>query len=380
MKTKPVLWIDKIVPPDERALTHLILTRDNQMRIRLLALPLVSLLFILNGCATLGEGGASRLDLIKRRTELRCGVSGKIPGFSFLQRNGSFAGLDVDICRAFAAAFTGSPDQVQYRSLTAPERFTALRTGEIDLLSRNTTFNLSRDAAGGNGVSFAPVVFHDGQGLLVKRNSGITKLSNLKGKTICVGSGTTTEQNLNDAFQARGIDYKPVKYQDLNQVIAGYLQGRCSAMTSDRSQLAAARSGFNNPEQHVILPEVLSKEPLAPLAAGGDQRLTDAMRWVIYALIAAEELGINQQNIGDKVEEAKRRPELTQLRRFLGIEGDLGQKLGLNNDFIVKVIQAVGNYGEIYDRHLGPKSAVPIPRGLNHLHSNGGVLTSPPFQ
>ncbi|EHA63230.1 ABC-type transporter, periplasmic subunit family 3 [Synechococcus sp. WH 8016] len=380
MKTKPVLWIDKNVPPDERALTHLILIKDNQMRVRLLALPLVSLLFILNGCATLGEGGASRLDLIKRRTELRCGVSGKIPGFSFLQRDGSFAGMDVDICRAFAAAFTGSPDQVQYRSLTAPERFTALRTGEIDLLSRNTTFNLSRDAAGGNGVSFAPVVFHDGQGLLVKRNSGIDKLSNLKGKTICVGSGTTTEQNLNDAFQARGIDYKPVKYQDLNQVIAGYLQGRCSAMTSDRSQLAAARSGFNNPEQHVILPEVLSKEPLAPLAAGGDQRLTDAMRWVIYALIAAEELGINQQNIGDKVEEAKRRPELTQLRRFLGIEGDLGQKLGLNNDFIVNVIQAVGNYGEIYDRHLGPKSAVPIPRGLNHLHSNGGVLTSPPFQ
>ena len=140
----------------------------------------------------------------------------------------------MDICRAFAAAFTGSPDQVQYRSLTAPERFTALRTGEIDLLSRNTTFNLSRDAAGGNGVSFAPVVFHDGQGLLVKRSSGISNLNNLKGKTICVGSGTTTEQNLNDAFQAKGIDYKPIKYQDLNQVIAGYLQGRCSAMTSDR--------------------------------------------------------------------------------------------------------------------------------------------------
>ena len=350
------------------------------MRVHLLALPLVSFLFILNGCATLGEGGASRLDLIKRRTELRCGVSGKIPGFSFLQRDGSFAGLDVDVCRAFAAAFTGSPDQVQYRSLTAPERFTALRTGEIDLLSRNTTFNLSRDAAGGNGVSFAPVVFHDGQGLLVKSDSGVSNLNNLKGKTICVGSGTTTEQNLNDAFQARGIDYKPIKYQDLNQVIAGYLQGRCSAMTSDRSQLAAARSGFNNPEQHLILPEVLSKEPLAPLAAGGDQRLTDAMRWVIYALIAAEELGITQQNIGDKLEEAQRRPELTQLRRFLGIEGDLGQKLGLNNDFIVKAIQAVGNYGEIYNRHLGPESAVPIPRGLNNLYKNGGVLTSPPFQ
>jgi general L-amino acid transport system substrate-binding protein len=151
-------------------------------------------------------------------------------------------------------------------------------------------------------------------------------------------------------------------------------------MTSDRSQLAAARSGFNNPEQHVILPEVLSKEPLAPLSAGGDQRLTDAMRWVIYALIAAEELGITQENIGNKLEEAQRRPELTQLRRFLGVDGDLGQKLGLNNDFIVQVIQAVGNYGEIYNRHLGPESAVPIPRGLNNLYSNGGVLTSPPFQ
>ena len=350
------------------------------MRVRLLALPLVSSLFFLSGCATLGEGGASRLDLIKRRTELRCGVSGKIPGFSFLQRDGSFAGLDVDICRAFAAAFIGSPDQVQYRTLTAPERFTALRTGEIDLLSRNTTFNLSRDAAGGNGVSFAPVVFHDGQGLLIKRNSGITNLNDLKGQTICVGSGTTTEQNLNDAFQARGINYKPVKYQDLNQVIAGYLQERCSAMTSDRSQLAAARSGFSNPNQHVILPEILSKEPLAPLSAGGDQRLADAMRWVIYALFAAEEFGITQQNIEGKLEEAQRRPELTQIRRFLGIEGDLGQKLGLNNDFIVNVIKAVGNYGEIYDRHLGPKSAVPIPRGLNNLYSNGGVLTSPPFQ
>ena len=343
-------------------------------------LPLVIGILLLSGCATLGEGGSSRLDLIQRRGELRCGVSGKIPGFSFLQRDGSFAGLDVDICRAFAAAFTGQADQVQYRPLTAPERFTALRTGEIDLLSRNTTFNLSRDAAGGNGLSFAPVVFHDGQGLLVRGNSGISGLNDLKDQTICVGSGTTSEQNLNDAFQSRGINYKPIKYQDLNQVIAGYLQGRCSAMTSDRSQLAAARSGFKNPVEHVILPEVLSKEPLAPLAAGGDQRLNDAMRWVIYALITAEEQGITQHNINDKLKEAKNRPELTQLRRFFGVEGDLGRKLGLSNDFVVKVIQTTGNYGEIYGRHLGPDSNVPIPRGLNNLHRNGGVLTSPPFQ
>ena len=246
--------------------------------------------FLLQGCASLGEGGGSRLGLIQQRETLRCGVSGKIPGFSFLGSDGRYSGLDVDLCKAFAAAIIGNPSAIEYRPLTAPERFTALRTGEIDLLSRNTTFNLSRDASGGNGMGFAPVVFHDGQGLMVKRASGIRNLNDLRGKTICVGSGTTTEQNLNDAFESRGINYSPIKYQDLNQVVAGYLQGRCSAMTSDRSQLAAARSGFPTPVAHTILETVLSKEPLAPLAVGGDQRLGDAMRWVVYALITAEEL------------------------------------------------------------------------------------------
>ena len=334
----------------------------------------------MSSCATLGADDTSRLDLISNRGELRCGVSGKIPGFSFLQRDGSYAGMDVDLCKAFAAAFIGDPSKVQYRPLTAPERFTALKTGEIDLLSRNTTFNLSRDALGGNGASFAPVVFHDGQGLLVRRDSGIRSLEDLKGQSICVGSGTTTEQNLNDAFQSRGLPYKPIKYQDLNQVVAGYLQGRCQAMTSDRSQLASARSGFEQPEDHVILEDVLSKEPLAPLSSGGDQRLSDAMRWVVYALITAEELGITQANVNDKVKEASDNPDLTKLRRFLGIEGDLGSKLGLSNDFVVNVIRATGHYGEIYNRHLGPDSAVPIPRGLNQLHRYGGVITAPPFQ
>ena len=334
----------------------------------------------ITACANLGESDSSRVDLIRNRGELRCGVSGKIPGFSFLQRDGSYAGLDVDLCRAFAAALVGDADKVEYRPLTAPERFTALKTGEIDLLSRNTTFNLSRDAAGGNGASFAPVVFHDGQGLLVRRDSGIRSLRDLQGQTICVGSGTTTEQNLNDAFQSLGLPYKPIKYQDLNQVVAGYLQGRCKAMTSDRSQLAAARSGFEQPDRHEILPEVLSKEPLAPLSSGGDQRLADAMRWVVYALITAEEMGITQSNVDAKLQEARDNPDLTQMRRFLGVEGDLGSKLGLSNDFVVNVIKAGGNYGEIYNRHLGPTSAVPIPRGMNQLHSQGGVLTSPPFQ
>ena len=343
-------------------------------------ISLLSACLAISACATLGDGDASRLDLIRKRGELRCGVSGKIPGFSFLQRDGSYAGLDVDLCKAFAAAIIDDPSKVQYRPLTAPERFTALKTGEIDLLSRNTTFNLSRDAAGGNGVSFAPVVFHDGQGLLVQRNSGIRSLKDLKGQSICVGSGTTTEQNLNDAFQSLGLPYKPIKYQDLNQVVAGYLQGRCQAMTSDRSQLASARSGFERPEQHVILGDILSKEPLAPLSSGGDQQLSDAMRWVVYAVITAEEMGITQANVDNKLQEAQNNPDLTKLRRFLGVEGDLGDKLGLSNDFVVNVIRATGNYGEIYNRHLGPESAVPIPRGLNQLHRDGGVITAPPFQ
>lgn len=350
------------------------------MQLRILGGLLAAGSVLLQSCATLGEGGSSRLGLIQQRQTLRCGVSGKIPGFSFLSADGRYSGLDVDLCKAFAAAFVADPEAIEYRPLTAPERFTALRTGEIDLLSRNTTFNLSRDASGGNGVSFAPVVFHDGQGLMVKVNSGIQSLNDLSGQSICVGSGTTTEQNLNDAFEAEGIPYQPIKYQDLNQVVAGYLQGRCAAMTSDRSQLAAARSGFADPRQHRILETVLSKEPLAPVSVGGDQRLGDAMRWVVYALITAEELGITQANVRDKLAEARAQPQLTQRRRFLGVEGALGQKLGLPNDFVVRIIEATGHYGEIYNRHLGPSSAVPIPRGINQLYREGGAMTAPPFQ
>lgn len=341
---------------------------------------LISLSLLSSGCATLENASTSRLDLIQQRGELKCGVSGKIPGFSFLSVNGSYQGLDVDICRAMAAAFLGNAERVQYRTLTAPERFTALKTGEVDLLSRNTTFNLSRDSSGGNGVTFAPVVFHDGQGIMTKKNSGVSNLEDLKNSNICVGSGTTTEQNLNDAFQEEDIPYIPIKYQDLNQVVAGYLQGRCKAMTSDLSQLAAARSSFPKPDEHIILNKVISKEPLAPASIDGDHKLSDAMRWVIFALIAAEEYGVNQQNINNKLEIAKSNPNQTSLRRFLGIDGGLGNKLGLSNDFVVNIIKATGNYGEIYDRNLGPDSSVTIPRGKNHSYKNGGLLIAPPYK
>ena len=353
---------------------------SNDLKImRRLVSGIVGLTMLLTGCANPKQENSSRLDLIKKRNELICGVSGKIPGFSFLSSNGNYQGLDVDICKAFAAAIIGDPEQIQYRPLTAAERFTAIKTGEIDLLSRNTTFTLSRDSSGGNGLTFAPVVFHDGQGLMVKKDSGIKSLEDLANKSICVGSGTTTEQNINDAFESASLPYTPIKYQDLNQVVAGYLQARCSAMTSDRSQLAAARSGFKNPKDHIILQDVLSKEPLAPASDGQDQRLADAMRWVVFALISAEEKGITKSNVYQKVELAKNNPQLKPLRRFLGIDGDLGEKIGLSNDFVVKVISTTGNYGEIYERHLGEESAVPIPRGLNDLYKNGGIHISPPF-
>ena len=340
---------------------------------------IVGLTMLLTGCATPSLENKSRLDLIKQRNELICGVSGKIPGFSFLERDGSYQGLDVDICKAFAAAIIGDPEKIQYRPLTAAERFTAIKTGEIDLLSRNTTFTLSRDSSGGNGLTFAPVIFHDGQGLMVKKDSGINSIEDLANKSICLGSGTTTEQNINDAFESASLPYIPIKYQDLNQVVAGYLQGRCSAMTSDRSQLAAARSGFKNPKGHIILDDVLSKEPLAPASDGQDQKLSDAMRWVIFALISAEEQGITKSNIDETFRLAQINPQLKPLRRFLGIDGGLGEKIGLRNDFVIKVISATGNYGEIYERNLGKDSEVPIPRGLNELYNKGGIHISPPF-
>jgi len=347
------------------------------MRKLLSGIAFLSLL--ITGCSNSYQKDASRLDLIKERGELICGVSGKIPGFSFLGIDGEYKGLDVDICKSFAAGILGDSKKIQYRPLTAAERFTAIKTGEIDLLSRNTTFTLSRDSSGGNGLSFAPVVFYDGQGLMVKRESNIDSIEDLQNKSICVGSGTTTEQNINDVFESKSLPYTPIKYQDLNQVIAGYLQGRCSAMTSDRSQLAAARSGFKNPEEHIILKNVLSKEPLSPASDGADNKLADALRWIIFSLITAEEEGITKANIDEKVKLAKNNPQLKSLRRFLGVDGGLGEKIGLKNDFTVNVIKATGNYGEIYERNLGEDSNVTIPRELNQLYKNGGLHFSPPF-
>ena len=345
-----------------------------------LSAPLVAALALV-GCA--GEGGgiqSQKLNGVKSRGKLICGVDGKLPGFSFVSPDGTYTGLDVDVCRAVAAATLGDPQKVDFRDLNSSERFAALASGEIDLLSRNTTYTLSRDASGGNGLSFAPTVFYDGQGVMAPKAAGINSLKDLAGKPICVESGTTTELNLADRMREIKAAYTPLKFQTGDQTYAAYLQGRCVAVTSDRSQLAAKRTSFPDPAGHVLLPEVLSKEPLTPVTVNGDPGWADAVRWTIYALMQAEELGITQANIDAKVAEAKANPNQADLRRFLGVEGDFGKQLGLPADFVVQAVKAVGNYGELFERNVGQGSKLKLERGLNRQWSAGGLIYSPPFR
>jgi general L-amino acid transport system substrate-binding protein len=337
---------------------------------------------LLAGCASDGGSGVQSVKMaaIKSRGKLICGVEGKLPGFSFVKPDGSYSGLDVDTCKAVAAAVLGDPGKVEYRDLNSAERFAALASGEVDMLARNTTVTLSRDAAGGNGLSFAPVTFYDGQGVLVPNASGIRTLNDLAGKPICVESGTTTELNLADRMRELNISYTPLKFQNSDQTFAAYLGARCAAVTSDRSQLAGKRTSFPNPAAHTLLPDVLSKEPLAPATVNADPAWSDAVRWIVHALYQAEESGITQANVDARVAEARAKTNLADLRRFLGVEGDFGRQLGLPADFVVKVVKAVGNYGEIFNRNVGPASALKLDRGLNRSWKEGGLLYSPPFR
>ncbi len=349
----------------------------------LLALPLL-LAFTLSGCADdSGSGGgvqSMKLSTIRGRDKLVCGVDGKLPGFSFLGPDGTYSGLDADTCRAVAAAVLGDPAKVEYRDLNSSERFAALASGEVDMLARNTTMTLSRDSAGGNGISFGPTTFYDGQGVMVPVASGAKTLKDLDGKPICVESGTTTELNLADRMREQGITYTPLKFQTGDQTYAAYLGGRCVAVTSDRSQLAAKRSSFPKPDEHILLPEVMSKEPLTPASVNGDPAWADAMRWTVFALFQAEELGITKANVAAKVAEAKANKNLADLRRFLGVEGDFGKQLGLPADFVPKAIAAVGNYGEIFERNVGSGSPLKLERAENRLWTQGGLIYSPPFR
>jgi general L-amino acid transport system substrate-binding protein len=313
------------------------------------------------------------LQTIQNRGNLVCGVHGTLPGFGNVDTAGNYTGFDVDFCRAVAAAVLGDADAVEFRPLTAQERFTAVQTGEVDVLIRNTTFTLSRDTS--VGLDFAPVTFYDGQGMMVRQDSDIESLEDLEGATICVQSGTTTELNLGDNFRARNINFTPVVFAEADATREAYDAGQCDGFTTDISGLVASQTQLANPDEHMILDVVMSKEPLGPSVLQGDAQWADVVRWVVYATIQAEEFGITSENV-DEMSES----EDPNIRRFLGLEGELGDGLGLSNDFVVQIISSVGNYGEIYDRNLGPDTPFNLPRGLNQIWTEGGLHYSPPFR
>jgi general L-amino acid transport system substrate-binding protein len=313
------------------------------------------------------------LQAIKGRGQLICGSNDQVPGFGSVDSSGQTVGFDIDFCKALAAAIFGDATKVTYRPLTAQERFTAVQSGEVDVLIRNTTWTLTRDTV--NGMDFAPTNFYDGQGIMVRKSDNLTSLEQLGGATICVQSGTTTELNLADAFRALSLEFTPAVFEDANGTMGAYDAGQCDAVTTDKSGLASRRLTLQNPDDHVILDATLSKEPLAPSVLQGDPQWHDIVTWVIYGLMNAEEYGVTQANVQEQL--ASEDPNV---RRLLGVEGELGAGLGLENDFMVDVITAVGNYGEIYNRHLGPDTPVNIPRGPNALYTEGGLIYGIPFR
>ncbi|MGA1623280.1 MAG: amino acid ABC transporter substrate-binding protein [Synechocystis sp.] len=315
---------------------------------------------------------SGRLAAIKAKGKVVCGVNGEVPGFSFVNEAGDYSGLDADFCRAVAAAVLGDAEKVDFRKLSSQERFTAVQTGEVDLLSRNTTWTLNRDTA--VKMQFAPILFYDGQGIMATNSSGITDLNDLEGKAVCVLAGTTTEKNLADQMAKAGVkSYQPVVSDDVDSLYNAYQQGRCEAVTSDRSQLVARRSIFPNPQDHQVLAVTLSKEPLAPAVAEGDPAWFNTAKWVAFALIQAEEFGITSDNV-----ETFKTSDNPDVRRFLGVEDKLGEDMGLPQDFAAQAIAQVGNYGEIYQRNVG--EPLGLERGLNNLWTQGGLLYSPPFR
>jgi len=318
---------------------------------------------------------SARLQAVKDRGNVRCGVNGSVPGFGFLSGD-DFTGFDIDFCRALAVAVFNDAAAVEFRPVTAAERFTALQTNEVDVLIRNTTWTFNRDVE--LGTDFGPTTFYDGQGMMVRRDSEFSSLDGMDGATVCVLAGTTTELNLADAFTARGLSYEPLVFETGDETIAAYNEGRCDGLTSDKSQLAGLRTQTTTPADHMILPETMSKEPLGPVWVQGDQQWGDMVRWVVNGIIIAEEKGITSENVDQMVANPPADPEVS---RLLGLEGEFGSLLGLAPDFMVNVIREVGNYGEIYNRHLGPEGTdIPREGSLNALWTQGGLLYAPPWR
>jgi general L-amino acid transport system substrate-binding protein len=323
--------------------------------------------------ATLPAGAAfaQTLKTVKDRGTLSCGVTSGLPGFSAPDDKGNWAGLDVDFCRALAAAVLNDPTKIKFVPLSAKDRFTALQSGEIDVLSRNTTWTLSRDTQ--LGLNFGAVNYYDGQGFMVRKSANIASTTKLDGASACVQQGTTNEQNLADYFKVNKMKYEVIAFATADETLKAYESGRCDTFTSDMSQVYAERLKLAKPEDHVVLPEVISKEPLATVVRHGDDQWLDIIKWIHYALLNAEELGITQKNVDENLKSDK--PEV---KRLLGTDGNLGEQLGLTKDWAVRIVKAVGNYGETFDRNVGAGSKLNISRGLNRLWNQGGIQYAPP--
>jgi general L-amino acid transport system substrate-binding protein len=319
------------------------------------------------------SGFSQTLEKVKKRGFVHCGVSQGLPGFSSPDQKGNWTGLDVDICRAVAAAVLGDGSKIKFTPLSAKERFTALQSGEVDLLSRNTTWTLVRDTA--LGLDFTGVSYYDGQGFMVRKKLGVKSAKELSGATICVNIGTTTELNVADYFRTHSMKYKLVTFEKTDEVVAAYDAGRCDVYTTDQSGLYANRIKLKKPDEHLILPEVISKEPLGPVVRHGDNQWGDVVRWTLYALVEAEELGIDAKNVASQKSSVN-----PNIRRLLGLEGDMGKNLGLASDWAFKIIKTTGNYGEIFERNLGPNTPLQIARGLNSLWNKGGLQYPMPIR
>ena len=324
---------------------------------------------------TAAAASAATLDDVKARGHLNCGVTTGLAGFAAPDANGVWEGFDVDVCRAVAAAIFGDKNAVEFVPTTGETRFTALSSGEIDLLARNTTWTFSRDTE--LKFDFVGVNYYDGQGFIVPKALGVTSAKDLDGATVCIQTGTTTELNLADYFRANNITYQPVPIQTNAEGQQQYLAGACDTYTTDASGLAATRATFEAPDDHVLLPEIISKEPLGPLVRHGDNDWGDIAMWTLNALIAAEELGITSANIAEMAAAPTNNPEVN---RLLGTEGELGAMIGLDANWAVNAISAGGNYGEIFERNIGENTPIGLARGLNAQWTDGGLLYSPPFR
>jgi general L-amino acid transport system substrate-binding protein len=316
---------------------------------------------------------AGTLEDTKAQGFVKCGIDGGLPGFSEILSGGVYKGMDVDGCRAVAAAVLGDASKVKYISLNAKERLAALQSGEIDVLYRNTTWTESRDTS--LGLNFAGVNYYDGQGFMVRKDLGVKSAKELDGASVCIQTGTTTELNVADYFRKNGMKYKTVAYDTNDQVVASYENGRCDILTSDASQLYGLRTKLKDQANHIVLPEIISKEPLGPVVRQGDDAWFNIVKWSYNAMVAAEEAGITSQNV-DKMKSSNN----PTIRRILGVEGKMGANLGLSADFAYQIIKQVGNYGEVFERNVGVNTPLNIKRGINDLWTRGGLQYSPPFR